>query len=327
MKNKNWWPPVFGMGLILYTAFTLLDAFVIPHDIVAVANIESMANSSSSESETTKSVVASESIKATKQDETSPPETAATTISEPIVTENSYISDTISINITTYTYNETKVYAADVVLIDASSLRTALAGGAFGRNVRDTTSNIAKDADAFLAINGDYYGFRDKGFVMRGGYLYRDISQGSGYEDLVIYDDGTLEIIDESQSDATTLLTEGAREIFSFGPGLIKDGEVAVTFSDEVEQHMRSNPRTAIGQIGPLHYLFVVSDGRSEESAGLTLTQLSDFMLDKGCVTAYNLDGGGSSTMYFMGDVINKPTTDGRHFGERGVSDIIYIGS
>ncbi|WP_330390340.1 phosphodiester glycosidase family protein [Blautia sp. Marseille-P3201T] len=72
--------------------------------------------------------------------------------------------------------------------------------------------------------------------------------------------------------------------------------------------------------------MFVVSDGRTEESEGLSLLELAEFMDTLGVETAYNLDGGGSSTMYFNGEVINKPTTSGRNIKERSVSDIVYIG-
>ena len=91
---------------------------------------------------------------------------------------------------------------------------------------------------------------------------------------------------------------------------------------------MASNPRTAIGQIDELHYVFVVSEGRTSDNAGLSLYQLAQFMKSLGCTTAYNLDGGGSSTMYFDGEVINDPTGGGRGSsgGERKVSDIVYLG-
>ena len=88
---------------------------------------------------------------------------------------------------------------------------------------------------------------------------------------------------------------------------------------------MASNPRTAIGQISALHYVLVVSDGRTEESSGLSLSELAQFMQGLGASTAYNLDGGGSSTMVFNGEVINKPTTNGNTIKERSVSDIVCI--
>lgn len=99
-----------------------------------------------------------------------------------------------------------------------------------------------------------------------------------------------------------------------------------MTEEDEVGKAMTSNPRMAIGIIDNLHYVFVVSDGRTEESEGLSLLELAEFMDALGVETAYNLDGGGSSTMYFNGEIINNPTTNGRSIKERSVSDIVYIG-
>ena len=99
-----------------------------------------------------------------------------------------------------------------------------------------------------------------------------------------------------------------------------------MTEKDEVGKAMASNPRTAIGIIDNLHYVFVVSDGRTEESEGLSLLELAEFMYSIGVETAYNLAGGGSSTMYFNGEVVNNPTTSGRSVKERSVSDIVCIG-
>ena len=104
------------------------------------------------------------------------------------------------------------------------------------------------------------------------------------------------------------------------------DGAIAGSEGEEVGKAKASNPRTAIGIIDDLHYVFVVSDGRTEESEGLSLVQLAEFLSDLGAVTAYNLDGGGSSTMVFNGEVINNPTTNGSRIQERSVSDIVYIG-
>ena len=223
------------------------------------------------------------------------------------------------------------IYVAHIQLADASYLRAGLADGTFGRNVTEVTSQIAQDSNAILAINGDFYGFRNKGYVMRNGYLYRETAQqgrqgNSRQEDLVIYEDGHMDVIEENEVAAQTLKDSGASQIFSFGPGLIKNGNITVDENSEVEQSMQSNPRTAIGMITPLHYIMAVSDGRTEASEGLTLYQLAQIMKGQDCVTAYNLDGGGSSTMWFNGEVVNKPTSYGSKISERAVSDIVYIG-
>ena len=113
--------------------------------------------------------------------------------------------------------------------------------------------------------------------------------------------------------------------LLAFGPSLVENGEITVDTNSEVGQSMASNPRTAIGIIDENHYIIVVSDGRTSESEGLSLYQLAEVMKSYGVKTAYNLDGGGSSTLYFNGQVINKPTTNGT-ISERAVSDIVYIG-
>ena len=106
----------------------------------------------------------------------------------------------------------------------------------------------------------------------------------------------------------------------------MENGQSVIDEGDEVGKAMVSNPRTAIGQVGPLHYIRIVSDGRTNESEGFSLKELSNILVDRGCITAYNLDGGGSSTMVFNGEVINNPTTNGKSIKEREVSDIVYIG-
>ena len=194
----------------------------------------------------------------------------------PVITSNSYTDSNISIRIDGYTVDGTEVYAAEASLASPEYLKTALAQGLYGKNVTEETSQIAADNDAILAINGDYYGARERGYVIKNGELYRDTAV-SGQEDLVIYEDGSFGIISEDEITADEL----------------------------------------------------IADGRTEESEGLSLYDLAEFMKELGAVTAYNLDGGGSSTMVFNGNVINNPTGGRAGHGEgteRSVSDIVYIG-
>ena len=171
-----------------------------------------------------------------------------------------------------------------------------------------------------MVINGI-----NEGYVIRNGKLYREKKLSSSREDLVIDENGLMYWIREGKVSAEDLWNGGAEQVLSFGPVLLDDSRVQVTSADEIGK-WDSNPRTAIGMIEPLHYLFVVSDGRTDRSAGLSLVQLAEFMESWGCTFAYNLDGGGSATMVFQGRLINKPTTDGKSFGERKVSDVVYIG-
>ena len=243
-------------------------------------------------------------------------------------TSDTYSDDKLSIKLKDYTVSGTAVHVAEVKADSASYLKTAFAQGSYGRNVTATTSDIAESVDAILAINGDYYGAQEKGYVIRNGKLYRSTAV-SGSEDLVIYKDGSFEIINESEVTAEDLIAKGAVQTLSFGPALVENGKISVDSDDEVGRAMASNPRTAIGIKSDGTYVFVVSDGRTDESEGLSLLQLAEFMENLGAETAYNLDGGGSSTMVFKGNIVNTPTGGGIGNGsgsERKVSDIVYIG-
>lgn len=251
--------------------------------------------------------------------------TAAAT--QKTVTDTSYKDGNVDITITTVRKNNTTVYVADVKLLDANYLKTALAYDSFGTNVTETTSSMASNNNAILAVNGDYYGADRSGYVIKNGVIYRNtVRSDSNYPDLAVYKDGSFKIIYETDVTAEQLLADGVVNLFAFGPSLIENGNIIVDQNTEVRQAMTKNPRTAIGIVDSNHYILVVSDGRTSESEGLSLYELAEVMKEYGATTAYNLDGGGSSTMYFNGSIINKPTTNGHNISEREVSDIVYIG-
>ena len=300
LKKPFAYAAVFGTLLTAANGYVLLRTFMIP-------SVEGYVTQSQTDSYYQE--VASEA-----------PQDAETT-------GTSYSDENIQISISTVRYNDTDVYIADVKVSSAAYLKTALANDSFGRNVTQKTSAIASAHNAILAINGDYYGANSQGYVIKNGVIYRDTSRrGSDQDDLVIYRDGTFGIINESEVTAQVLLDSGVVNLLAFGPALVTNGKVAVSQNEEVGRAMADNPRTAIGVIDNLHYVLVVSDGRTSESQGLSLYELAQVMRQQGCKTAYNLDGGGSSTMYFNGQVINNPTTNGNRISERSVSDIVYIG-
>ena len=243
------------------------------------------------------------------------------------VTDSSYKDDNITVNLSETTVNNTQVYVADITLSSSDYLKTAFAQNAYGTNVTAKTSVTAADNNAILAVNGDYYGANSTGYVIRNRVVYRDtVREDSSIGDLAIYKDGSFKVVYEDQISAEQLVNDGVVNLLAFGPALVENGEISVDTNTEVGQAMASNPRTAIGIIDENHYIIVVSDGRTSESEGLSLYQLAEVMKSYGAKTAYNLDGGGSSTLYFNGQVINKPTTGGNKISERAVSDIVYIG-
>ena len=243
------------------------------------------------------------------------------------ITDTSYTDENISIELKTLREYDTDIYIADITLSSADYLKTALANNMVGTNITQKTSEIAQSNNAILAINGDYYGANRRGYVIKNGEVYRDtVRKDSEYQDLAIYKDGSFDLIYEKDVSAQELLENGVVNLFAFGPGLVKNGEIIISEGDEVGKAMSDNPRTAIGIIDELHFCMMVSDGRTSQSEGLSLYEVAHILQDYGCQTAYNLDGGGSSTMYFNGEIINNPTTNGKKISERSVSDIVYIG-
>lgn len=319
--RKNLFGILFGAALLGFSAYLLLDTFVIVRKYAAAAPSRSrFETAEAAASETAETSDTSDTIEIV--DPAEEPAEAEQTV---VTTDTSYSDGNITVTLTDYRILDTTVHVADVTLSSAEYLRTAFAQSTYGRNVTQKTSAIASSVNAILAINGDYYGAQRSGYVIRGGVLYR--SNGSGdSEDLVIWRDGSFSIVNESEVSAEALLEQGAWDVLSFGPALIENGGISVSESDEVGKATASNPRTAIGIVDELHYVFVVCDGRTDESAGLSLYELASFMQSLGVETAYNLDGGGSSSMVFLGNVVNVPTTNGNNSRERSVSDIVYIG-
>ncbi|MCC2030867.1 phosphodiester glycosidase family protein [Microbacterium allomyrinae] len=290
------------------------DRFLIEHVEIADVSAYEAENSTADSADTTESTDSAEST------------------AESVMTDTSYSDGSTSVTITTVTEgtgdDTVTYYVADVVLSDATALRSAFAKDQFGENITELTSAIAADNDAVFAINGDYYGFRDTGIVIRNGVVYRDDGARDG---LVFYTDGTVAVYDETTTTAEELLADGAWNTLSFGPAIVESGAVVEGIEDvEIDTNIGNHsiqgdePRTAVGVIDENHLVFVVVDGRQEGySAGVTLTELADIMVDLGATTAYNLDGGGSSTMYFNGEVVNQPSNG----GERATSDILYVAS
>lgn len=287
---------VYALLLGAFSTYVLLDAFVITRSYAAADPV--VEESSAQEEDALATQATQETAETSK---------ARTSLSQ-------------------VRYGDTTVYVVDVYLDDVTQLLAGFAQDTYGKNVTAKTSAMAASVGATVAVNGDYYGARNAGYVIRNGVLYRSEAASADQEDLVIYQDGSWAVIREGDVSAQELVDGGAWQVFSFGPGLVEDGVVSVDADDEVGRAKASNPRTAIGKVADGHYVLVVSDGRTNASEGLTLEELATFMTDElGVECAYNLDGGGSSTLYYDGQVVNNPTTSGRSIKERSVSDIVYV--
>lgn len=248
-----------------------------------------------------------------------------------VTTATTYESTTASISLESRTSGSGDEalawFVASVAVTDAKVVRSAFAEDTFGENITETPSTIASAHDAVLAINGDYYGFRSTGIVLRNGVVHRD---EPARDALVLYTDGRVEVVDETTTSAQELLEDGAWNVLSFGPAVVVDAAVPDGIEDvEIDTNIGNHsiqgqqPRTAVGARENGDLVLMVVDGRAEGySRGATLPELGQLLLDEGCVTGYNLDGGGSSTMLFDGELVNRPRGGTE---ERATSDILYV--
>ena len=224
-------------------------------------------------------------------------------------TETGYRSANINLEITPYRHNDVDYYVADFYLRDISSFQTGFAKDAFGRGKYESVPVTLARMNAIAGVNGDYYGGRRDGIVAHNGMLYRN-DDNLKRDVCVLYWDGTLETYSPQGFDAEAEMARGAYQMWNFGPKLLdENGQAMEEFNSDVA---RRNPRTAIGYFEPGHYCFVVVDGRSEQSAGISLKNLSRLMQGLGCVRAYNLDGGETSKLVFGTETVNVPAGDGR---------------
>ena len=210
------------------------------------------------------------------------------------------------------------MWVATIKISDSLQIKSAFAGGEFSQDIKERTSVIAKDNDAVLAIDGAAVGFNTNGRVIRDGVIYRDSDFDCA--PLIIKENGDLEVFEYGEKTAQEILDLGGVETYDFGPTLIKDNEILDIYGEWYKTVKDS--RTVIGQKGPLEYVILVADGRSEKSEGISLYDAALELKNKGCYIGYNLDGGGSSTIYFNGEVLNNPSDI---IGERRISDILYF--
>ena len=242
---------------------------------------------------------------------------------------NTYDYGSLKIRIDQWCYAYKKAdlrfFVANIYVDDPSQLLTAFAGEAYSTEAVEAPRDIAARHDAVLAINGDYYNYKDKtGLVIRNGVLYRD--QKTTRHHLLVYADGTMEALQNfEQGTGETYIEAGVVQSFTFGPILVDNYEITelpkkyyISTKDDIRE-----PRTAIGQVEDGHYVVIVADGRRDgwSDQGMTLKELQQVFVEQGCRVAYNLDGGGSATMVLEGERVNKGSTS----RERDVSDIIYF--
>lgn len=272
------------------------------------------------------------------------PEVFLTVGAEVISTDTTYQSQDINMTLTEVNrelYYNDKTYTVqyfvyDIYIRNIENLFTVAVDErepmkdlmASAGELTDADGNLLYNGSALAAVNGDYWGNANHAQVsLRNGILLRE-SEYVSSDICVLYYDGTMETISPDEYDWSKIAEKVPYQIWEFGPGLLdQDGEALTEFSnDSYDGNVVDNrhPRCAIGYYEPGHYCFVVVDGRSDDSDGVRMFQLSEIFEELGCKAAYNLDGGDSCQAYFGEKVIRESASRGDD--QRDLYDIIGIG-
>lgn len=204
------------------------------------------------------------------------------------------------------------------------------------KSVKDFVRNIAMENKAVFATTTDYYIYRIKadyptGIEVRNGEVIFDdphklmYSKGSmpTYETLALYRDGHADSLPNKEKSAGQYVEEGAVQVYSFGPCLVKDGKLTEYSLKLTNQSY--NPRLAIGVAEDGHYIVVMCEGRVKRSKGVQMADLAQIMLDRGCTLAVNMDGGQSAVVTFMGHQLNQVVSSDPNGREQ--ADILIFGT
>lgn len=213
--------------------------------------------------------------------------------------------------------------AADLFVSTVTDLETYVFLDENGNVCDGSVEEAAGSASAVFAVNTDYFKSRSWGYYVRNGVKY--LGNYTKNDVCVIYLDGSMEILPGEQVRFDEIMKKGVWQMFTFGPSLFDEngkpylseddmnitGTYNLAFNNTSFYGFQSpNPRTALGYVSPGHYVVVTVDGRQDGySRGATLTELAQVLYDEGCVLAYNLDGGGSTQMFFGGETANSPAS------------------
>ncbi len=182
-------------------------------------------------------------------------------------------------------------------------------------------NQIALENHLVFAMNADWYYYRvlrnaknkvmPVGIIIRqGNVLYDDPAKKlwstiPNRDILAIYPDGNMEVYDYNGITTKKLVARKAYDVLSFGPALVNNGEVTKQ-TLTISARQKDNPRSGIGMVAPGHYVSIVMEGKRQVSSGCTVKEFAELFQAKGCKVAYNLDGGGTASMMFMGKYLNK---------------------
>lgn len=230
-----------------------------------------------------------------------------------------YSSNTLNVNLYKKNNGHTTYWVARIKTRSANQLRSALSYRSYG-GTRQRTSSAVSANGGIIGINGSAFDYgtgrpSPLGMCIKNGKIYGNYA--TSYSVMAVKKDGTI-FTPRQGLWAQSLLNMGVKDTYNFGPILINNGVVQESWAETRKYY----PRVAVGMIRQNDYVLLCSNGNGMRgSRGLNHWEMADVFRSYGCKYAYNLDGGGSATLYYNGAVMNNPS-DG---SERPCADFLYF--
>lgn len=240
----------------------------------------------------------------------------------------SYRSDTFAVEIERHQNNKPLVwYVAHIYMREVDAVRGIISAPNYSGMYTIIPWQLARMNKAVLMVTGDNLLNMDvemKGILIRDGkvFLNRDKREGC----VAFYPETlSMKTYEKGAVTANELLQQGVVNAYSFGPVLLSNGVRSSSIADS--RLYKLNPRTGVGMVEPGHFVVIVVDGRREEySVGVTLDDFVKMFEAEGCTEAYNLDGGISACMVFMGEQLNHHGNEKNYSQQRGIPDALGFG-
>ena len=249
-----------------------------------------------------------------------------------------YVSPTLKVEIIKYTQKSPKRiwYEAEVWTCGDEVFRMIPDDPSDPLGGDDWPYRIARENNVVLAVNSDYaqnrvFNRQKVGIVIRNGEVLYDTTKkanSKGFptlDTLALLPGGDMKVFLSDEIPAEEYVAMGAYDVLAFGPYLIRDGELnEAALKKYGTSHAQ---RTAIGMVEPGHYYVMMLEGRHSKSSGDGIAFLAEKMYDHGCTLAFNLDGGATSCIVFMGKQLNISNADHPKASARATADILGIGT
>lgn len=253
-----------------------------------------------------------------------------------------YASDTLKVEI--YRYYDKKArqtwYEAEIWAAEGENFHMIANDEDKRMSSTDYPKNISKKHGVVVAVNSDYAHLRKQqktrmGIIIRDGEVLSERTKANfatgfpNLDTLALLPDGDMQVFLSNELKAKDYLEMGAYDVLAFGPYLIKDGELNT--KGLKKYGTSAAPRTAVGMVEPGHYFLMMLEGRHNQAKGAGVSWLAERLLEKGCTVGFNLDGGQTSCMVFMGKQISKigksAKQKAKSLNARKTAEILGIGT